>query len=173
MTLAIGENEPANNDHGNQDQAVPVLLSLLPLAAALKPPPSDPFGIEDEEGAAVDLDEVGAAVNLLDGRDVLSEAEIEELKKYVSKPGEDIIEGAVNRDKIVSREDGLRLRGNTLTSLPVSAKFHCVRRHFTVSQGFAHELLYQANNRAAEVTMYGDGGSINEDYDGVLPLSRR
>jgi hypothetical protein len=25
----------------------------------------------------------------------------------------------------------------------------------TVSQGFAHELLYQANNRAAEVTMYG------------------
>jgi hypothetical protein len=41
------------------------------------------------------------------------------------------------------------------TSLPVSAKFISVHRHFTVSQGFAHELLYQANNRAAEVTMYG------------------
>jgi hypothetical protein len=38
---------------------------------------------------------------------------------------------------------------------PVSAKFISVHRHFTVSQGFAHELLYQANNRAAEVTMYG------------------
>jgi hypothetical protein len=39
---------------------------------------------------------------------------------------------------------------------PVSAKFISVHRHFTVSQGFAHELLYQANNRAAEVTMYGE-----------------
>jgi pantoate kinase len=55
----------------------------------------------------------------------------------------------------VSQEDGLRLRANIL-SLPVSAKFISVHRHFTVSQGFAHELLYQANNRAAEVTMYGE-----------------
>jgi hypothetical protein len=67
----------------------------------------------------------------------------------------------------VSQEDGLRLRANILTSLPVSAKFISVHRHFTVSQGFAHELLYQANNRAAEVTMYGEIGSIHEDYNRV------
>jgi hypothetical protein len=66
----------------------------------------------------------------------------------------------------VSQEDGLRLRANILTSLPVSAKFISVHRHFTVSQGFAHELLYQANNRAAEVTMYGNW-SIHEDYNRV------
>jgi hypothetical protein len=32
----------------------------------------------------------------------------------------------------VSQEDGLRLRANILTSLPVSAKFISVHRHFTV-----------------------------------------
>jgi hypothetical protein len=67
----------------------------------------------------------------------------------------------------VSRVDGSRLRANIRTSLPVSAKFICVHRHFTVSQGFAPELLYQASNRAAEVTMYEEGGSILEDYDRV------
>jgi hypothetical protein len=67
----------------------------------------------------------------------------------------------------VSQEDGMRLRAKILTSLPVSAKFICVRRHFTVSQGFARELLYQANNRAAEESMYGEGGNMHEDYDGV------
>jgi hypothetical protein len=54
----------------------------------------------------------------------------------------------------VSQEDGLRLRANILRvspylrSLYPSIATHCC-------QGFAHELLYQANNRAAEVTMYG------------------
>ena len=51
-------------------------------------------------------------------------------------------------------------------SLP-HAKLLCVHRHFAVSQALANDFLYHASNRAAEVTMYGDGGVVLEGYDRV------
>ncbi len=68
-----------------------------------------------------------------------------------------------------SPEDRSRLQANVFASLPAHAKFLLspVHRHFTVSQALATELLYCVNNRAAEVTMYGDGGVAHEGYDRV------
>jgi hypothetical protein len=80
---------------------------------------------------------------------------------------EKLLNGTFPADADISQEDGLRLRANILTSLPISAKFICVHRQFTVSQGFAHEFLHLASNRAAEVTMYGEGGVVLEEYNGV------
>jgi hypothetical protein len=86
------------------------------------------------------------------------------VEAYFSKAPINLLNGTFACDD-VSQEDGLRLRANILTSLP-SAKFISVHRHFTVSQGFAHELLYQANNRAAE-NHVREIGSIHEDYNRV------
>jgi hypothetical protein len=80
---------------------------------------------------------------------------------------EKLLNGTFPSDADISQEDGLRLRTNILTSLPISAKFISVHRQFTVSQGFAHEFLHLASNRAAEVTMYEEGGVVLENYNRV------
>jgi hypothetical protein len=65
----------------------------------------------------------------------------------------------------VSQEDGLRLRANILTSLPYLRSLY-PSIATSLLQGFAHELLYQANNRAAE-NHVREIGSIHEDYNRV------
>jgi hypothetical protein len=68
---------------------------------------------------------------------------------------------------ILSAEDRSRLEVNVFTSLPKNGKYISVHRHFTVSQALAPECLYQVTNRAAEVTVYGDGGVALEGYNRV------
>jgi hypothetical protein len=66
--------------------------------------------------------------------------------------------------KELSTEDRLKLTANVFSSLPRDAKFLCVHRQFVVSQALSNDFLYLAKNRAAEVTMYGDGGVVLEGY---------
>jgi hypothetical protein len=79
---------------------------------------------------------------------------------------EALLNGSITCDDL-SLEDRLRLEANVLSSLPQRAKFLSVHRHFTISQALATECLYQATNRAAEVTVYGAGGVALEGYSRV------
>jgi hypothetical protein len=54
----------------------------------------------------------------------------------------------------VSQEDGLRLLSKYTHEFPLYLR-SLYPSIATSLLAFAHELLYQANNRAAEVTMYG------------------
>jgi hypothetical protein len=77
-----------------------------------------------------------------------------------------LLDGSIPCDDI-SSEDRSRLQRNHLESLPRSAKFICVHRHFAFSTNLSADALYLVKNRAAEVTMYGDGGLVLEGYDRV------